>query len=88
MTIEQIKSLIADNRLDEAEKIIKSLLETRKDDLFYYLLGNIQRKRGNWQEALNNYYQAMEINPESPASIAAESLNNILNYRNKELMNP
>ena len=40
----------------------------------YYRLGNKFRKEGNWQEALNNYIEAIELDPDSPAVEAKKML--------------
>lgn len=54
----------------------------------YYRLGNRHRKEGNWQEALNNYIAAIELDPESPAVEAKKMLDDILNYYCKDMYNP
>ncbi len=54
----------------------------------YYKLGNEYRKRGNWQEALNNYINAIELDPDSPAVEAKKMLDDILNYYCKDIYNP
>ena len=54
----------------------------------YYRLGNRYRKEGNWQEALNNYIAAIELDPESPAVEAKKMLDDILNYYCKDIYNP
>ena len=54
----------------------------------YYLLGNKFRKEGNWQEALNNYIEAIELDPDSPAVEAKKMLDDILNYYCKDMYNP
>ena len=54
----------------------------------YYRLGNRYRKEGNWQEALNNYIAAIELDPESPAGEAKKMLDDILNYYCKDMYNP
>lgn len=54
----------------------------------YYRLGNRYRKEGNWQEALNNYITAIELDPESPAVEAKKMLDDILNYYCKDMYNP
>ena len=45
------------------------------------------RKMGNWQQALNNYLEAIERNPESPAVSARDMIMNILNFYNKDMYN-
>ena len=54
----------------------------------YYRLGNEYRKQGNWQMALNNYMEAIALDPESPAVQAKEMLDDILNFYHKDYYNP
>ena len=54
----------------------------------YYRLGNEYRKQGNWQMALNNYMEAIAIDPESPAVQAKEMLDQILSFYHKDYYNP
>ena len=84
----QIKKLIGKGELDMAIKQLSQLIETNtaKDEL-YYLLGNAYRKQGNWQLALNNYLEAIERNPKSPAVQAHQMLMDILNFYNKDMYN-
>jgi len=50
----------------------------------YFQRGNECRQRGDWQEALANYMEAIELDPNSPAVIAKEMVENILNYEQDE----
>jgi tetratricopeptide (TPR) repeat protein len=54
----------------------------------YYQLGNEYRQQGNWQEAINHYMEAIELDPDSPAVEAKQMLEDILNYYNKDMYNP
>ncbi|AUI54805.1 tetratricopeptide repeat protein [Prevotella jejuni] len=54
----------------------------------YFQRGNEYRQRGDWQEALANYMEAIELDPNSPAVVAKEMLENILNFYNKDAYNP
>ncbi len=54
----------------------------------YLQLGNECRQRGDWQNALVNYMEAIELDPNSPAVVAKEMLENILNFYNKDAYNP
>lgn len=54
----------------------------------YYLEGNKYRKEGNWQAALNNYFEAIKLDPESPAVEAKRMIDSILNYYCKDMFNP
>lgn len=54
----------------------------------YYEAGNRFRREGNWQEAINNYIAAIELDPDSPAVEAKQMLDDILGYYNKDMYNP
>ena len=54
----------------------------------YYRLGNEYRKQGNWQMALNNYMEAIALDPERPAVQAKEMLDQILSFYHKDYYNP
>lgn len=60
--------------------------QTKSDEL--YERGNVFRKQGNWQEAINCYIEAIELNPDSPAVEAKAMLDDILNFYNKDAYNP
>ena len=60
--------------------------QTKSDEL--YERGNALRKQGNWQEAINCYIEAIELNPDSPAVEAKAMLDDILNFYNKDAYNP
>ena len=83
-----IKESIKEGELDTAIKDLSQyILADSNDDEAYYLLGNAYRKQGNWQMALNNYLEAMERNPESPAVHAHQMTMDILNFYNKDMYN-
>lgn len=54
----------------------------------YYKLGNEFRQKGNWQEAINNYLEAIKLDPDSPAVEAKRMLDSILNFYCKDMFNP
>ncbi len=54
----------------------------------YYRIGNKFRQEGNWQQAINNYVEAIGLDPESPAVAAKEMLDSILSYYCKDIYNP
>ena len=84
-----IKELIKEGKLDIAIEQLNAYIQsdTTQDDEPYYLLGNAYRKQSNWQMALNNYLEAMERNPESPAVNAHQMMMDILNFYNKDMYN-
>ena len=54
----------------------------------YYRKGNEYRQQGNWQMAINNYLEAIALDPESPAVQAKEMLDQILSFYHKDYYNP
>ena len=87
--LQQIKREIDDGDLDTAISQLNRLLTQNPDnaDYIYYLLGNAFRKQGNWQGALNNYQEAIAINPDSPAAEARKMVMDILEFYNKDMFN-
>ena len=87
--LQQIKREIDDGDLDTAISQLNQLLTQNPDnaDYIYYLLGNAFRKQGNWQGALNNYQEAIAINPDSPAAEARKMVMDILEFYNKDMFN-
>lgn len=87
-TVEDIqKYLDQENAQGAIDVSLRILEEDKTNDRVYYLLGNAYRKMGDWQNAINNYLQAMELNPESPAKQAYQMANDILNFFNKDMYN-
>lgn len=87
-TKENIKILISDGNLQDAIRQLDILIgDDCKDDELYYLRGNAYRKLCNWQLALNNYLEAISLNPESPAVEAHRMLMEILEFYNKDMYN-
>ena len=83
-----IKESLKQGKLETViEELSQYIQSDPKDDEAYYLLGNAYRKQGNWQMALNNYLEAMERNPESPAVQAYQMTMDILNFYNKDMYN-
>jgi outer membrane protein assembly factor BamD (BamD/ComL family) len=54
----------------------------------FYRQGNEARKRGLWHEAINNYMQAIDLDPDSPAVEAKKMLDEILAFYHKDAYNP
>ena len=85
----QAKELIGKGKVDSAIQLLNQCIENHEacTDEPFYLLGNAYRKQGNWQMALNNYLEAIEKNPESPAVNAKKMLMDILEFYNKDMYN-
>lgn len=86
--IPHIKQLIYDGNTEEAIRLLDALLQKNpSSDEAWYLRGNAYRKQGDTRQALNNYLQALELNPESPARQAHNMLIDIMNFYNKDMYN-
>lgn len=87
--LDKIKSLLLDNQTDIAISQLTELATNNpNDDNIFFLLGNAYCKENNWQQALNAYCQAIEINPDSPARLAYEHIQEIMSFFNHDLYNP
>ena len=86
--LSSIEASIKEGKLKTAIRELSRYIQADdEDDEAYYLLGNAYRKLGDWQMALNNYLEAMERNPESPAVQAHQMMMDILNFYNKDMYN-
>ena len=87
--LKTIKKLIDEGKTSTAiDQLNQFLAQTSQEaDTAYYLLGNAFRKQGDWQGALNNYQEAIDINPDSPAAEARNMVIDILNFYNKDMFN-
>jgi len=54
----------------------------------YYKLGNEYRRKGDFQQAMNAYLEAIALDPQSPAVEARQMLEDIYNFYNKDAYNP
>ena len=87
--VHRIKALLEEDRADEAIAVLEEYRGGggEMNDTLYYLLGNAWRKKGNWQMAMNNYLEAVNLNPESPAQQALDIAEEILAFYNKDMYN-
>lgn len=88
-SLPDIKELIRKDELEKAINLLTEYISTHPacSDEPYYLLGNAYRKQGNWQLALNHYLEAIERNPDSPATTARKMVMDILEFYNKDMYN-
>jgi len=88
--LDYLKKLINEGDVDRAIEELNKLFESdsipNKDTLFY-LRGNAYRKKSNWQQALNSYQSAIELNPNSPAVHARQIVMDILEFFHKDMYN-
>ena len=85
--LKTIKKLIDEGKTSTAIDQLNLFLAQNSQDADIYLLGNAFRKQGDWQGALNNYQEAIDINPDSPAAEARNMVIDILNFYNKDMFN-
>ncbi|MBO7071122.1 MAG: hypothetical protein J6W09_07505 [Bacteroidales bacterium] len=86
---ERIKAMLDAHKADDVIDLMEKFRADggSMDDELFYLLGNAWRKKGNWQMAMNNYLEAVHMNPESPAKQALDIANEILDFYNKDMYN-
>lgn len=74
---------------DEALRLLDEYIrEHPQDDEALTERGMVHFGRGERALAINDYLEALRINPESNAKIALKAANDILDYYNKDLYNP
>ena len=84
----KIEQLLVAGNTDKAISLLTDFINKNPlSDEAFFLLGNAYRKNENWELALNNYRQAMDLNPDSPASYAYKMVIEILNFYNKDMFN-
>lgn len=54
----------------------------------YYKLGNEYRRKGDWKHAIDNYLEAIDLDPESPAVEAKQMLDDMFAFYCKDMYNP
>lgn len=82
---EEIKHLSAPDAINQLTEHIASNPE---DDEAYYLRGMKYWSLGLRKEAINDFHSALRINPESNARMMLEFSNSVLDFYNKDLLNP
>jgi tetratricopeptide (TPR) repeat protein len=89
--LDVVKKMISDGKVKEAISELDLLISAHQDlplDQLYYIRGNAYRKLSDWQQALNNYLEAIAINPDSEAQGARQMVMDILNFYHKDYYNP
>ncbi len=89
LTTLEIEALLRESKVEEAYSQLNALLEAEPQNAYgWYLLGGIYRRQQLWGEAINAYNKAKMIDPDGPAAVAIESIYEILNFRNTDMLNP
>lgn len=86
---EHIETLINNGNIQEAIETLDAAIDNSpaKNDRLFYLRGNAYRKSGDWKKALDNYLEAIDINPDSPAKEAYRMAMDIMEFYNKDMFN-
>ena len=83
---EQIKQLFLQNRLVEAAGLLS---HASADDAWaLYMSGRIAWKEGRKTDAISLYTKAAAIDPASEAAVALEQARQVMDFFNKDLLNP
>ena len=85
MNLEEIKALPSDQAIQSLDIIIR---ENPENDEALALRAQILWKLNRRREAINDCNLALRINPESRAKVLLDYANSILDYYNKDLLNP
>lgn len=88
-SLDSLKAMIQQGEVEQAIRQLDAMIETDNPDkdAAYYLRGNAYRKQGNWQQALNNYQSAIDLNPDTPAVEARRMVMDILEFFHKDMYN-
>lgn len=87
-SLTDIKKIFLEGDVDRAIALLDEYVAAHPEsDEAYFLRGNAYRKKENWQEALNNYSEAMELNREGPATLAYNATIEVLDFFNKDMYN-
>lgn len=87
---DEVKKLIEEQRLDEAEAILEQTpahAALSQADI-HYLYGLLHSKRSDWASAKGRFLQAYELEPDGPAGEALNVLTDIYDFYYKDLLNP
>ena len=86
--MEQIKQWIQAGKSEEAIHFLNEHLAAHPtDDEAWYLRGKAYYKMGETRLALNDYLEAIALNPESPAQQAYNMAIRILDFYKKDMYN-
>ena len=64
--------------------LIKNIMTAEE----YYKLGNEYRRKGDWKHAIDNYLEAIALDPKSPAVEAKQMLDDMFAFFCKDMYNP
>lgn len=83
--LDSIKNLLPTDAIKALDKIIA---EQPDNEIALSLRAQYLWKLNRRREAINDCLVAVKINPESKAKVLLDYANSVLNYYNKDLLNP
>ncbi len=86
--LQKINELIAQNCISEAINLLTEIIEKTPGDELYFMRGKLFWRMGEPRKAINDYNVALSLNSDSPARVALEQANKILDFYNTDLYNP
>jgi len=93
MPTSRIKQLLDESKSKEAIDAANELLcangiSAHDRATALLLRGNAYRQLTDWRMAMNSYLEAKELEPDGPAAMALDNIQQILNFYHKDLYNP
>lgn len=86
---ERIKELIAAGKRGEAIELLEEYLKTEKEEGLFLQLGELYYADGKLPDALNKFNAVIRINPENKKAVHyVAMIRSVIDYYNKELLNP
>lgn len=86
---EEIDKLLKCGRRTEAISMLDEYLKSHVDETLLFQLGELLYAEGRTTDALNKFNAVVRLNPENKkAGNYVSMIRNILDYYNKELLNP
>ena len=89
MIEEATQQLVAEGKYNEVLAMLsKQIEEYPNDDNAYYLRGTLYKQLGKWGESLSDLNKAIALNPDSKAVTLRQMLQEIVDFRYKDMLNP
>lgn len=86
---QKIEQFISDGHFDRAIECLDEAIEhTPGDANLWYLRGKTYWRMGKKAAAISDFEEAVHINPDSPAALALEMTQNVMDFYNPDLLNP
>lgn len=87
--IQNINALVAENRIDEAVKLLDDIITANPaDGKAMFERGKLLWRLGLRHKAMGDYAHAAELDPDGPGQMALDNAREIDSFYNRELYNP